>query len=280
MRSLEVPSTKDSLWLSRIRNSKENPTRALITSTISAVLIAYEDYEDCAPEVTNVTDLALSPEQEGALRHAYTSETAAMARLRLRLLKPPEVRRCPYCGISEATTLDHYLPKEVYAQYSIFPKNLVPCCPTCNVQKRAKVLDEHTGIRLFLHPYYDDIPDESVLKLSLRINARSIILNFKLRKPMLMSAQVFGQLTSHFELLQLADRYRLMSLDELKGQYQAIARVGRGPLGPQKVSEHLAEQAASFTNAFGANHWRSVLYQTLSHSREFCVGGFSAMRPH
>lgn len=53
--------------------------------------------------------------------------------------------KCPFCMISEATTLDHYFPESIYPEYIIFVPNLVPCCNFCNIKK---------GDRLFKAQWY------------------------------------------------------------------------------------------------------------------------------
>ncbi|WP_414052060.1 HNH endonuclease [Macrococcus animalis] len=43
--------------------------------------------------------------------------------------------KCIYCGIKDATTLDHIFPKSRYITLSIVPINLFPCCYECNKNK-------------------------------------------------------------------------------------------------------------------------------------------------
>ena len=38
---------------------------------------------------------------------------------------------CPMCGGFGNGTLDHYLPKDTYPEFSVFSKNLIPAC-NCN----------------------------------------------------------------------------------------------------------------------------------------------------
>jgi hypothetical protein len=44
------------------------------------------------------------------------------------LLSNTPLGRCPFCGIGQASTLDHYLPKAKFPQLSVTPLNLVPSC--------------------------------------------------------------------------------------------------------------------------------------------------------
>ncbi|SCA56748.1 Putative phage protein (fragment) [Candidatus Terasakiella magnetica] len=63
--------------------------------------------------------------------------------------------KCPFCGgIGHPETLDHYLAKSNYPQFSVLPANLVPACRDCNTGKghiRAQNAEEQV-----IHPYFDD----------------------------------------------------------------------------------------------------------------------------
>jgi len=60
---------------------------------------------------------------------------------------------CPYCGLNEPDTLDHFLPKTVHPLLSITLYNLIPCCNNCNHKK--KVYDSSIEPVSFFNPYLD-----------------------------------------------------------------------------------------------------------------------------
>lgn len=61
---------------------------------------------------------------------------------------------CPMCGGKYPTTVDHFIPKDKYPEYSFFTKNLVPAC-SCNAKRGGN--DYMGGIvgQRVLHPYFD-----------------------------------------------------------------------------------------------------------------------------
>jgi hypothetical protein len=242
------------------------------------VLAAYQDYEDAAPEVGWLDEVPLTDVQKEAMRHAFTVETQPMTALRGDLLKRISVARCPFCGISESSTLDHYLPKEQYPEFSVFPKNLVPSCAVCNTRKRDRILDEGTNVRMFLHPSYDVIPDMAFLAARARMEADALIMSYRLIRPAGMALQTFQHLRSHFNELNLADRYRRMGFEHLGGQYPAFRRA-YGPGGDaERVAEKLIEGAEDFEEVSGPNYWLAKLYRALAGCDDFCDGGFEAIR--
>jgi len=67
------------------------------------------------------------------------------------------LRFCPCCGeYGKPSTLDHYLPKSIYPEFSIVIENLTPMCTKCQGLKGNDVLDMH-GNKVYLHPYFDPI---------------------------------------------------------------------------------------------------------------------------
>jgi hypothetical protein len=216
--------------------------------------------------------------QKEAMRHAFTVETQPMTALRGDLLKRISVARCPFCGISESSTLDHYLPKEQYPEFSVFPKNLVPSCAVCNTRKRDRILDEGTNVRMFLHPCYDVIPDMAFLAVRARMEADALIMSYRLTRPAGMALQTFQHLRSHFKELDLADRYRRMGLEHLGGQYPALRRAYGPGEDAERVAEKLIEGAEDFEEVSGPNYWLAKLYRALAGNEDFCDGGFEAVR--
>jgi hypothetical protein len=71
---------------------------------------------------------------------------------------------CPVCGATGNGTLDHYLPKGKYPEFSFYSKNLVPACFNCNTQRREKLRGLAADQRP-IHPYFDALPEERMLRI-------------------------------------------------------------------------------------------------------------------
>ena len=69
---------------------------------------------------------------------------------------------CPCCGEpGKPGTLDHYLPKSIYPEFSVVVENLTPMCTPCQELKGNDIKDEH-GNKIYIHPYYDLIEQVSI----------------------------------------------------------------------------------------------------------------------
>jgi hypothetical protein len=277
MLHLSRPNINHRKVLNAIINAKQNPRRCCLIAIRAAVLTAYEEYSAAAPSVDTLISVEMSADQREALIHCYDVETSPLAHLRGQLFTSIAAARCPYCGLSESSTLDHYLPKENQPEFAVFSANLVPCCATCNTRKRRLVVDKATSVRFFLHPYFDSLPETKFLQLDVTLASNSIRLRYHLSRPPGLARDAFLQLVSHFDRLSLADRYRIMSLDDLRGRHRAFERL----YGPSQDATYLAavleNDAHSLAEEYGLNHWRAVLYSTLARNAEFCDGGFMAI---
>lgn len=278
MRSIPPLSIDAAIVFDQIASAKRPARRARMRAARAEVLAAYQGYEDAAPEVGGLDEAPLTDLQKEVMRHAFTVETEPMTRLRGNLLERICVARCPFCGIGESSTLDHYLPKEQYPEFSVFPMNLVPSCAVCNTRKRDRILDEGTNARMFLHPCYDVVPDMAFLEVRTRMQANALILSYRLTQPVGMEPQTCQHLRSHFIELNLADRYRRMGLEHLGGQCSAFRRAYGYSKDAKRVAEKLIEGAEDFEEWAGPNYWLAKLYRALAGNKDFCDGGFEVVQ--
>jgi len=73
---------------------------------------------------------------------------------------------CPMCGGFGLGTLDHYLPKSDFPQFSIFSQNLIPAC-SCNAKRGVTVKGDSSPKRV-IHPYFDTFLKDRLFKASFR----------------------------------------------------------------------------------------------------------------
>lgn len=71
---------------------------------------------------------------------------------------------CPVCGRDSLGTLDHYLPKQTYSEFSFFAPNLVPACDRCNTVRKALVRGNVEDERP-VHPYFDEFLNQRVITI-------------------------------------------------------------------------------------------------------------------
>lgn len=135
-------------WKTRVQdyiNNKGNPE-----------LISPWFNEQCLTEVSKTfQNLYKSPSQHSVQKPILDK------------LRNQGLNYCPSCGESGTpNTLDHYLPKSTYPEFSVTIANLCPMCDKCQTEKRDKTLNNVLQ-RLFLHPYFDEFLKLQVLTLTI-----------------------------------------------------------------------------------------------------------------
>ncbi|MCA6998448.1 MULTISPECIES: HNH endonuclease [Dickeya] len=82
------------------------------------------------------------------------SKTGTTARKYYNLLKSYSAdNKCTLCHISEADSLDHFLPKEYFPSLTISPNNLIPSCDKCN-RKKLEYFSDQKDAQL-IHPRFE-----------------------------------------------------------------------------------------------------------------------------
>lgn len=116
------------------------------------------EYVELAGNPESVKKSKIPKEEAGRFVNLYSSSKKDSAQYPIISgLRDKRLLYCPSCGEDgNPDTLDHYLPKDIYPEYSILTKNLTPMCFKCQIRKGVKVCDEH-GKRIFFHPYFDEI---------------------------------------------------------------------------------------------------------------------------
>ena len=256
----------------KITREKRGDVSARLGRLRKHIVAAYANYEKNAAALHKIVAQGITGVRERALLHAYNSPTATMRLIRDELLYPKlqDFDECPYCGINDPMTLDHYFPKESYPEFSVHPLNLIPICHICNSHyKGIKFLDG--GNRIFLHSYFDTFPDFDFLKLEVKIN-REIEISFSNKKD---PAHVdFSFLFSnHFSNLGLNERFSKKSAAEIHRKRPALTRFYRVG-GASEVTKALRDEAIDLRNSLSGNHWKVALYDGLADSDDFCNEGF------
>jgi hypothetical protein len=179
--------------------------------------------------------------------------------------------RCPLCALRTVSSLDHYLPKTLFAAFVLAPINLIPACSDCNRLKLDNAPVQPTDQPL--HPYFDNVENERWLYATVHESAPAA-LTFHVQRPAGWTDITFGRVQTHFTKFELGMLYTSHAAEELLNIRQRLG-VLLGLVGPSGVNAHLSEQAASRV-AHNINSWQTATYEALAQSAWYCMGGFDA----
>lgn len=166
---------------------------------------------------------------------------------------------CPFCGVGQVSTLDHYLPKSKYPTLSVTPSNLIPACSDCNRTKSAT--DD-----LLVHAYFDIIPADRPWLFATIIDGKPVTVSYHVSCPEDWNSSLIEKIENHFKTLDLGRLYSIKAGEELSS-YRAYE---------EYLREHgiedlpgLFDKVISMEISTGRlNSWKCALYRALKDHYE------------
>jgi hypothetical protein len=186
------------------------------------------------------------------------------------LLDQAPLGLCPNCGFGHAETLDHYLSKAGYPQFSVLPANLVPACARCNHGKLDSVAT--TAGQQPLHPYFDHGHFISQQWLFAEIQETSPpTVRYMVIPPGCWNDISKERVFSHFNRFQLSKRFRVQATSEFAILRQTLSMFCTDDEARRR---RLLEYAMVF-RSLHVNCWRTAMYDALAQSAWYCREGFA-----
>lgn len=163
---------------------------------------------------------------------------------------------CAMCGSHHNGTLDHYLPKEDWPEFSILLANLVPACSLCNSGSKGRTVKGTTAAERFLHPYYDTVARLPLWRTD--ITAPYIAPTFQPTPLRGFAEDLRTQLEFHLQNI-LGDHF-LSTMETQWSRLPGVLRVETGPAPTFTASQRAlrAEYRRTRISA-GVNGWRTSL---------------------
>lgn len=256
-----------------IRNRKRLKVRNQLISAHAFVTERYSALEEAVAN-ESLSDMEIdaraAPLRE-ILRSCYDGSTQPLRNLKAAIVSAQPTRLmkyCPMCGTTLHSTFDHYLPAVKFPEFAVHPLNLVPCCSRCNSTKDDDWLSA-SGRRQYLHAYSDEPPDRQFVKVNLHEKGglSGVGATFSLVRPHGVPDDMWQLIKSHFDRLNLLDRYDEQGNDEIAeilSDCRTFVEAGGGD-----VRQFLSALAKDRCAVYGRNHWRAVLMESLAVHKNF-----------
>ncbi|WP_279152654.1 hypothetical protein [Photobacterium iliopiscarium] len=178
-------------------------------------------------------------------------------------LRERKLQICPACGEDGTpNTLDHYLPKDLYPEFSILSKNLFPMCDICQGKKSTKVLSP-TQKRIFLHPYYDNFLNNQVINLCIEkpFNAPE---SFSLEVAEGIDIQSRNIVMRHIKEIEFTGRYSKFFKDE----YFRLLRIVKMMRDNGHNIEQQIDSFMAMAKDKSINSWGHIFYSGVRSNPE------------
>lgn len=279
MRHLPTPKAKVSevidLCVSSIRNSTLKAKlltlkSAIVDSEKSYALLGSQASLFLHPACNNINGVATAKEMEDIYQNTFVRSTRTRNLYdAIKKSSPNDI--CPLCGQRTVSTVDHYLPKSIYADLAITPLNLLPSCADCNFSKRdvtARDPESQT-----LHPYFDNFDADKWLFAKLDQTSPAALVFF-VECPDHWDEIQKSRMKNHFKIFKLAQLYASNSANELNNIRFYLQILAASPNSSQNIKSHLEGMAKSYA-ANNKNSWQGATYEALASSDWFHAGGFN-----
>lgn len=154
MKRLPFPPVNDVVETTALSNNTKLRGTSFphLKNSLNEIKRAYTQYDNSCGDALALNPIGIGADLSNGLRTNYSHPPASLSYIGVIRTSSPLV--CPMCGSLKTSTVDHLLPKDVYPEYSIYSRNLVPACD-CNSKRGVVLKDVAKRVRI-LHPYYDN----------------------------------------------------------------------------------------------------------------------------
>lgn len=235
---------------------------ALYPNDVDTSCLQARRYARKSPHLESLTAATLSSQAASDLFYGlYSANRNAVAAVHERVWKTADVHgraRCPYCGIpARVHALDHYLERKKFPEFSIYVRNLIPCCDPCNYTKRTF---STAGQRQILHLYDDEIdslPELIIVSFNCPSGGPPVA-EFEVAPSANPAHDLFRR---HFYALNLDAAYSQQASSLLR---VVRNRALREKLDAASLVAALQKTAGDLRADFGPNQYEASLYEAAA----------------
>lgn len=240
-----------------------NPVKLLLANNKHSLVALEDSYRDLlntlmAPISSEESDSVAGSLTGTNLKKLYTYNF-------YRSLHYDEIRSssdiCPYC-LSEdrPKTLDHFLPKSNFYEYSILPLNLVPACRDCNSERKRDFIPKSLE-ELFIHPYldFDCFFNEQWIDIEVVIMDDIEAIRYYPNPPEEWSPLNRKRAKKFFYKMELDTIFLNRSKHEFKTLKKRIERCKNNGQSQRTIRDELKQDSESWKEV-SVNHWKVVLF--------------------
>lgn len=276
MRNLKIYSDDvlafHKLVVDRKRNPKDDEQyKVRLASYYPRVELQFErydrNYDDKSLESVTGIELTAKEKTDMLGLYAYKSKTIQELKIHLTTTESNRIiNTCQNCTIGEVNSLDHILPKEAFAEFSVHPKNLFPSCTKCNSYKTNSWLEGNK--RIFLNLFCDELPATQYLFVNTEFIGNNIQVSFNVDNRFGINPEMFRLIESHYRRLHLCQRFAENASEVITAFANAIIPYSK-LLSYDALIETAKEKIEKDRAAFGYNYWKSLLELNLIKSTDY-----------
>ncbi|HHP4842497.1 TPA: HNH endonuclease [Acinetobacter baumannii] len=262
------------LVVSSKRNTADDSNRKnRLLNLITKVDPTYSNYDNKLSTNTlpSLNKLSLSTLEEVDLLSLYSYKNSILTKYRRQIstdISSTYQATCQYCTVNSVNSLDHFVPKDLFPEFSVHPSNLIPSCTECNSKKLVRWINNNQHI--FLNLYIDLLPQNQYLFVELNvISLNNIDINFKVDNVNNIPIPLYSIINSHYTELDLFQRFKDKSSDvviELTNSIQASLNNG---ISLSNIQQTILDTCSLDKKHKGHNYYQIILKEALIQSNNY-----------
>ncbi len=256
---LAVPVINDTALMDTYIEERNQPNRTYFENYKDSWNERYEEYIINHGNPSSIAFSNVEAVDKTKFINLYKSPTGTIESDIIDKIEDHDLSYCPFCsGMGVPDTLDHFLPKDDYPEYSIFSKNLIPACDSCNRLKSTKTVDDN-GEKMFFHPYYDNINAYEIYKLDI-LPPYDIAPDFTLEINPAIPEDIRYIAEKQIRELKVEKRFR----KHFKGEYKRLKKeVLKNKENANILLVDLVNIFYSKAQGVSMNFWDTVIYKAV-----------------
>lgn len=175
-----------------------------------------------------------------------------------KIRRTPDLTCCPMCGSHHPGSVDHYLPRESFPEFSILLCNLVPACSHCNSGVKQERYKGASKPERFIHPYFDTLANDPIWYVEVRPPFEAA--RFMPQVAANVAAEAVPMVQFHLDHI-LGEVFQ----DYVSTQWSLLPTLIHGwaepnePISEAVVARQLADHLRDTIVTSGINGWRTAL---------------------
>ena len=176
------------------------------------------------------------------------------------------VLRCAYCQLGKGETIDHFLPKSLYPEFSILSTNLVFVCASCNQKKGDAALGNP---RWIINPFFDALDQIEVLKCCFKERKGGVVPLFYIDAGTASSPReeyIVSIAKRHFNFFDLGGEFTVNASGKIREVRDMVISSEEDPTLQDveaQVKRFVRRRKNSARLETGLNSWEFALWSAL-----------------
>jgi 5-methylcytosine-specific restriction endonuclease McrA len=258
-------------WMRKARKCNKENVQSLI-SIKKQLVTKYLTYDSLIINYQNRLMTSTFLTNKELLLDFYKSAPTKLAYEFKRRREYNDLLECPYCGKPNTpNTIDHFIPKDEWPEFAIYPKNLVPQCRDCMPIKGQTYYCATNSIAKYIHPIFFNYLSKIKFEIEISFCTTSnTIRNYEIKIIHPSNFTHLNRVKLHLKNLNVKKRIIIYCNKEFK-KWEKLRRKKQF-----SITRALKVELKKIHNDDVGKNWETAFYKALL-GNEDCINYFNSL---